>query len=96
MSSSFGKKYLQSYVDIFTRWVVTPVVDTLYSGFNEFVVNPISKQLLKETGFNLIKWWYQLEDDPDHDNSGMDEDDILSEEDEEYFQYADEQWKGEM
>ncbi len=46
---------------------------------NDFVIEPIAKQLLKETGFNLIKWWYQIEDDLGHDNSGVDEDDILSE-----------------
>ena len=96
MSSSFGKKYLQSYMDVITQWAVNPVINALNSGFNEFVINPISKQLLKETGFNLIKWWYQIEDDPDHDNSGVDEDDILSEEDEEYFQYAYQQFENEQ
>ena len=92
MSSSFGKKYLQSYMDVVTQWAVNPVINALNRGMNDFVIEPISKQLLKETGFNLIKWWYQIEDDPDHDNSGVDEDDILSEEDEAYFEYANEQF----
>ena len=75
-----------------TQWAVNPVINALNRGMNDFVIEPISKQLLKETGFNLIKWWYQIEDDPDHDNSGVDEDDILSEEDEAYFEYANEQF----
>ncbi len=95
MSSSFGKKWLQGYADVVTQWVVSPVVNAVNRGMNDFVFGPISKQLLKETGFDLIKWWYQMEDDSEHDNSGLDEDDILSEEDEQYFQYANEQFANE-
>jgi len=95
LSSSFGKKYLQRHMDVVTQWAVNPVLNALSRGINDFVIGPISKQLLKETGFNLIKWWYQMEDDPDHDNSGVDEDDVLSEEDEEYFRYAFERFEDE-
>ena len=92
MNTSFGKKNLQKYVDMANHYAINPVISALYQGMNDFVIGPISKQLLKETGFNMIKWWYQIEDNPDHDNSGMDEDDILSEEDEAYFEYAKEQF----
>eukprot|EP00484_Ammonia_sp_Unknown_P000864 CAMPEP_0197021852 /NCGR_PEP_ID=MMETSP1384-20130603/2738_1 /TAXON_ID=29189 /ORGANISM="Ammonia sp." /LENGTH=988 /DNA_ID=CAMNT_0042449767 /DNA_START=51 /DNA_END=3017 /DNA_ORIENTATION=+ len=94
VSSSWGKRYIQPYMDIFSERVVYPFYNLCAKNMNEFVVNPISKQLLKETGFDLIKWWYQIEDAPDHDNTGIDEDDILSEEDEAYFKYAEEQFSG--
>merc|ERR1712176_1192082 len=85
MSSSWGKKYLQPYMDILTSRVFYPLNDIVTRYSNDFIIGPISKQLLKETGFDIIKWWYQIEDDPDHDNSGIDEDDILSDEDEAYL-----------
>jgi len=93
MSSSWGRKYLQPYMDIAAERVIYPAWNLLATNVNEFVVNPVSKQLFKETGFDLIKWWYQIEDDPDHENSGLDEDDILSDEDENYYKYAEQQFK---
>ena len=96
MSSSWGKKYLQPYMDILSDRVIYPTNNFISYYVNNFIINPITKQLLKETGFDLIKWWYQIEDDVDHDNSGVDEDDILSEEDEEAYQYAYEQFKNEV
>ena len=95
MSSSWGKKYLQPYMDIVTDKVIYPLNNIITKNVNNFIINPISKQLLKETGFDLIKWWYQIEDDNTNDNSGIDEDDILSEEDEEYFKYAKQQFQNE-
>eukprot|EP01084_Bolivina_argentea_P216326 367552_1 len=100
MSSSWGKKYLQPYMDIATDRVIYPMSEMIHKNVNDFVINPISKQLQKETGFDLIKWWYNLDQDAaaDGDNpyEGIDEDDILSEEQEEFFKYANQQFKSEQ
>ena len=95
MSSSFGKKYLQPHMDWLNDRVVAPALNRMASSVADYVVQPISKQLFKETGFNLVKWWLQLEDDTPRDNSGLDEDDILSEDDidEEYLKYAYQQFE---
>jgi len=96
VSSSWGKKYVAPYVDAVCRKAIYPFTDFMTRCVNDFIIGPISKQLLKETGFDLIKWWYQIEDDDAHDNSGLDEDDILSDEDQAYFDYANDQFKQEV
>jgi len=98
MSSSFGKKYLQSYMDWFNDTVVSPAIGGVSSAIDDYVLQPITKQLFKETGFDLLKWWQGLDGDSEgtaYDNSGLDDDDILSEEDEEFFRYANEQFQSE-
>ena len=36
--------------------VVAPALNRMGSSVADYVVQPISKQLFKETGFNLVKW----------------------------------------
>eukprot|EP01084_Bolivina_argentea_P282792 484158_1 len=78
IQSSFGKKYLEPLVGVIFTGFIEPVWNLIIKNIDEFIVNPITNQLLKETGFNFIKWWYGIEE----------KDEMSDEEKDEYFQYA--------
>ena len=62
ISSSWGKKWIQPYVNMFYDYVVDPILNIINIYGYQFIIQPLSKQILNITGFNFIKYWNGIDD----------------------------------
>eukprot|EP01083_Nonionella_stella_P080084 219879_1 len=72
IESRFGKRYLEPYVN-YVSGLIEPCWRLVVRNLDQFIVKPITDQLFKETGFDIIEWVF-----------GKVDDDI----DKEYFEHA--------
>ena len=69
VSTSFGKKWIQPYVEMFFDYCIYPITSVTNEKLTLVLFDPLCQQILQLTGFDLKQWWFDTPmDDDDFDD----------------------------